>query len=333
MNTIRTAMLLAFMTALFMGVGYLVGGSGGMVIAFVLAAGMNLFSYWNADKMVLSMYGAREVDERSAPDYYGIVKQLAARAGLPMPRVFIIDSPQPNAFATGRNPQNAAVAASTGLLQRLSHEELAGVMAHELSHVQHRDTLTMTITATLAGAISMLGNFAFFFGGSRDNNNPFGFVGVLAAMIVAPLAAMLVQMAISRTREYSADRRGAEICGNPLWLASALKKIEQAASAVPNMQAERNPATAHLFIINPLSGERMDNLFSTHPNTENRIAALEAMVAQTGGGAGLPGEIVTPSPAREQPASGAQGPWDRAHGTPWRRSPSGPKGLAKGPWS
>ncbi len=225
MNVIRTAMLLAFMTALFMGVGYLIGGSGGMMIAFLIAAGMNFFSYWNADKMVLSMHRAVEVDERNAPEYYAIVRDLAARAGLPMPKTYLIDNPQPNAFATGRNPQNAAVAATTGLLERLSREEVAAVMAHELAHVQHRDTLTMTITATLAGAISMLGNFAFFFGGNRDNNNPLGFIGVLVAMIVAPLAAMLVQMAISRTREYSADRRGAEICGQPLWLASALDKI------------------------------------------------------------------------------------------------------------
>ena len=208
MNTIRTAMLLAFMTALFMGVGYLLGGSGGMFIALVMAAGMNLFSYWNADKMVLRMNHAVEVDERSAPEFYGIVRDLAARAGLPMPKVYIIDNPQPNAFATGRNPENAAVCATTGLLSRLSHEEVAGVMAHELAHVKHRDTLTMTITATLAGAIAMLGNFAFFFGGfgGNRNNNPFGFVGVLVAMIVAPLAAMMVQMAISRTREYEADR-------------------------------------------------------------------------------------------------------------------------------
>ena len=216
MNMIRTAMLLAFMTALFMAVGYLIGGSGGMMIAFLIAAGMNLFSYWNADKMVLSMHHAVEVDERNAPEFYAIVRDLAARAGLPMPKTYLIDNPQPNAFATGRNPQNAAVAATTGLLQRLSHEEVAAVMAHELAHVQNRDTLIMTITATLAGAISMLGNFAFFFGGNRDNNNPLGFVGVLVAMIVAPLAAMLVQMAISRTREYAADRRGAEICGQPL---------------------------------------------------------------------------------------------------------------------
>ncbi|MER2533561.1 MAG: zinc metalloprotease HtpX, partial [Rhizobiaceae bacterium] len=254
MNVIRTAMLLAFMTALFMGVGYLIGGSGGMMIAFLIAAGMNFFSYWNADKMVLRMNRAVEVDERSAPEYYGIVRDLAARANLPMPKVYLIDQEQPNAFATGRNPQNAAVAATTGLLQRLSYEEVAGVMAHELAHVQNRDTLTMTITATLAGAISMLGNFAFFFGGNRDsNNNPLGGIGVLVAMIVAPLAAMIVQMAISRTREYSADRRGAEICGHPLWLASALGKIARAAGRIHNDDAERNPATAHMFIINPLS--------------------------------------------------------------------------------
>ena len=284
MNIIRTAMLLAFMTALFMAVGYLIGGSGGMMIAFLIAAGMNFFSYWNADKMVLSMHHAVEVDERNAPEYYAIVRDLAARAGLPMPKVYLIDNPQPNAFATGRNPQNAAVAATTGLLERLSREEVAGVMAHELAHVQNRDTLTMTITATLAGAISMLGNFAFFFGGNRDNNNPLGFIGVLVAMIVAPLAAMLVQMAISRTREYSADRRGAEICGQPLCARfGARQDRPRRAERIHNPDAERNPATAHLFIINPLSGERMDNLFSTHPNTENRIAALQAMARGIGG--------------------------------------------------
>lgn len=280
MNLVRTAMLLAFMTALFMAVGFLIGGRGGMMVALLIAAGMNFFSYWNSDRMVLSMYGAVEVDERSAPEYYGIVRDLAARAGLPMPRVYVIDSPQPNAFATGRNPDNAAVAASTGLLQSLNYDEVAGVMAHELAHVQNRDTLTMTLTATLAGAISMIGNFGFFLGGNRENNNGFGVIGTLAAIIIAPLAAMLVQMAISRTREYSADRRGAEICGKPLALASALHKIAGAAHAVPNMQAERNPATAHMFIINPLNGQRMDNLFSTHPATENRIAALQQMASE-----------------------------------------------------
>jgi heat shock protein HtpX len=330
MNTIRTAMLLAFMTALFMGVGYLIGGSGGMMIAFLMAAGMNLFSYWNADKMVLRMHHAVEVDERNAPEYYRIVRELVQRAGLPMPKVYLIDNPQPNAFATGRNPQNAAVAATTGLLDRLSYEELAGVMAHELAHVQNHDTLTMTITATLAGAISMLGNFAFFFGGNRNNNNPLGFIGVLVAMFVAPLAAMMVQMAISRTREYSADRRGAEICGNPMWLAAALDKIARSVERIHNPDAERNPATAHLFIINPLSGERMDNLFSTHPNTENRIAALEDMArVGAGGGGGQPPRQTVEEPAARPDGSG---PWgkpaapakSRSPG-PWGRNPTGPR--------
>ena len=279
MNLVRTAMLIAFMTALFMGIGYLIGGAGGMMIALVIAIAMNAFSYWNSDKMVLRMHNAVEVNRKNAPEYYGIVAALVERSGLPMPKVYLIKSDQPNAFATGRNPQNAAVAATTGLLERLSHEEVAGVMAHELAHIQNRDTLTMTITATLAGAISMLGNFALFFGGSRGNNNPVGFIGILLAMIVAPFAAMIVQMAISRTREYSADRRGAEICGNPEWLASALSKIAAAAGRHVNVAAENNPATAHMFIINPLNGQRADNLFSTHPDTENRIRALMAMTA------------------------------------------------------
>ncbi|WLR92464.1 zinc metalloprotease HtpX [Shinella zoogloeoides] len=321
MNIVRTAMLLAFMTALFMGVGLLIGGKGGMMIALLVAIGMNFFSYWNSDRMVLSMYGAKEVDERSAPEYYGIVRDLAKRAGLPMPRVYVINSDQPNAFATGRNPQNAAVAASTGLLQALSYEEVAGVMAHELAHIQNRDTLTMTLTATIAGAISMLANFAMFFGGSgnRENNNPLGFIGVLIAMIVAPFAAMLVQMAISRTREYSADKRGAEICGNPLWLASALKKIAVAAGRIPNDAAEHNPATAHMFIINPLSGERMDNLFSTHPNTENRIAALQ--------------EMARGMQARSTEPVRADNPVRKSRSVPttgWGRGGSEPP---KGPWS
>lgn len=306
MNMIRTAMLLAFMTALFMGVGYLIGGTGGMMIAFLFAAGMNLFSYWNADKMVLRMQRAVEVDRQSAPEFYAIVEDLARRANLPMPKVYVIDNDQPNAFATGRNPQNAAVAATTGLLHRLNPDEVAGVMAHELAHVQNRDTLTMTITATLAGAISMLGNFAFFFGGNRENNNnPLGGIGVLVAMIVAPLAATIVQMAISRTREYSADRRGAEISGNPNALASALNKIARGAQQIVNPDAERNPATAHMFIINPLSGRGMDNLFSTHPDTANRIAALQAMT-----------DI--------QPA--------RPYGGGLRTEPVADPGIATGPW-
>ncbi|QPC90264.1 zinc metalloprotease HtpX [Mesorhizobium sp. INR15] len=338
MNTIRTAMLLAVMTALFMGVGFLIGGTGGMMIALVVAAGTNLFSYWNADKMVLSMNRAVEVDANNAPEYYAIVQGLAQRAGLPMPRTYLIDNPQPNAFATGRNPQNAAVAASTGLLQALTHEEVAAVMAHELAHVQHRDTLTMTMVATLAGAISMLGNFAFFFGGNRDNNNnKFGFVGVLVAMIVAPFAAMIVQMAVSRTREYEADRRGAEICGHPLWLASALDKIACGAERIRNPDAERNPATAHLFIINPLSGERMDNLFSTHPSTDNRIAALQAMARDMAGNNSQAASRRAPAP-RQADMQQPSGPWGQAaqpeqpaqaekpKPNPWGRNPTGPKG-------
>ncbi len=309
MNIMRTAMLLAFMTALFMGVGYLLGGTGGMMIAFVIAAAMNLFSYWNSDKMVLRMHNAVEVDERSAPEYYGMVRDLAQRAGLPMPKVFLIRENQPNAFATGRNPQNAAVAATTGLLDRLTYDEVAGVMAHELAHVQNRDTLIMTITATIAGAISMLANFAFFFRGN-NNNNPLGIIGVLVAMVVAPLAAMLVQMAISRTREYSADRLGAEICGDPGALASALQKISASAGRIRNEDAERNPASAHMFIINPLSGEKMDNLFSTHPATENRIAELRKLSERMSRGAGT----------RPRAPSGSG---------PWSNNPTGPRG----PWS
>jgi len=305
MNSIKTAMLLAAMTALFMGIGYLLGGTGGMTIAFVIAAAMNLFSYWNADKIVLRMYNAREVDARSAPRFYQMVEDLARRAELPMPKVYIIENSQPNAFATGRNPHNAAVAATTGLLQMLNEDEIAGVMAHELAHVKNRDTLTMTITATLAGAISMLANFALFFGGNRDHGP--GLIGSLTLMILAPLAAALVQMAISRTREYSADRDGAQICGNPMALASALNKLQQGARRMVNQQAERNPATAHMFIINPLSGQRMDNLFSTHPDTANRIAALQQLASQM------------PDAARARPLTGhnrspwqgtrRQGPW------------------------
>ncbi|PTW60883.1 heat shock protein [Breoghania corrubedonensis] len=317
MNYIRTAMLLAAMTALFMGVGFLIGGTGGMMIAFLIALGMNAFSYWNADKMVLRMHNAQEVDARTAPELYRIVERLAKNADLPMPKVYIIDSEQPNAFATGRNPENAAVAASTGLLRMLSQDEVAGVMAHELTHVKNHDTLIMTITATFAGAISMLGNFAFFFGGNR--NNPLGIVGVLVAMIVAPMAAMVVQMAISRTREYAADRGGAEISGNPMALASALRKISGGVAHVRNEAAEHAPATAHMFIINPLSGEKMDNLFSTHPATENRIAALREIDRQMGGRGGVkpmaPAGFAATRRNDEPPAAGGtQGPWDRAPG-------------------
>lgn len=309
MNYFKTAILLAGLTALFMGVGYLIGGQSGALLALLVAGGMNLFAYWNSDKMVLSMNGAQEVDARTAPDLYNMVAELAARAELPMPRVYLMDNPQPNAFATGRNPQNAAVAVTTGLLERLTREEVAGVVAHELAHIRNYDTLTMTITATIAGAISMLAQFGMFFGGSRENNNGLGMIGTLAMVILAPLAAMIVQMAISRTREYSADRLGAQICGQPMWLASALAKISNAAHAIPNDAAERNPATAHMFIINPLSGERMDNLFSTHPATENRIAALEQLAREMGHG-GFRGSHAA--------SVRASGPWGSGRrGGPW----------------
>lgn len=282
MGTAKTFMLLATLTALFMAVGYLVGGMMGMAIAFVIAGGMNLFSYWNADKIVLRMQGARLVDESERSPilrtFVQDTKALAQAAGMPEPKIYIIDTQQPNAFATGRNPQNAAVAATTGLLNILSREETAGVMAHELAHVQNRDTLTMTVTATIAGAIGMLANFALFFT-SRERG---GMISGLLIMIFAPMAAGLVQMAISRSREYEADKRGAEICGNPLWLASALAKIDRGARATINRRAEANPAMAHMYIMNPLAGRRGDNLFSTHPATQNRIEALNRLAAEMG---------------------------------------------------
>lgn len=280
MNTLRTGLLLAGLTALFLAAGYLLGGEGGMIIALLFAAGTNLFAYWNSGKMVLRMYRAREVDARSAPAFYGIVEQLARNAGLPMPRVYVIDNAQPNAFATGRDPKHAAVAATSGLLSQLSAEEIAGVMAHELAHVRNRDTLVMTVTATIAGALGMLANFALFFGGNR--NNPLGLVGTILVMVLAPLAAMLVQMAISRTREYGADRGGAEICGHPLWLARALEKLEAGARRIDNAEAEENPATAHLFIVNPLHARALDGLFSTHPSTAERVSRLRALAVEMG---------------------------------------------------
>ena len=302
MNYMRTAILLAGLTGLLMAVGYLIGGGSGALIALIIAAGTNLFSYWNSDKIVLSMHGAQEVDEHSAPELVAIIRELAQHATLPMPRVYLMDSPQPNAFATGRNPQHAAVCATTGLLNTLSREEIAGVIGHELAHVRNHDTLTMTITATIAGAISMLAQFGMFFrGGSRNSNSGLGVVGSVLMLILAPLAAMIVQMAISRSREYAADNLGARISGRPDALASALVKISQVAEQIPNETAESHPTTAPLFIINPLSGRGMDNLFSTHPSTENRIAALEKLAREMGqGGFGL-------AAANEELRS--RGPW------------------------
>jgi len=301
MGTLKTFTLLAAMTALFTGVGYLIGGTTGMAVAFVVVASMNFFSWWNADKIVLKMQGAREIDPKTASPmlrtFANDVKKLADRAGLPPPRVYIVETPQPNAFATGRNPSHAAVCATTGLLGMLNREEVAGVMAHELAHVKHRDTLTMTVTATIAGAIGMLANLALFFGRERT-----GLIGSIAIMIFAPIAAGLVQMAISRSREYEADRMGAEICGNPLWLASALEKIERGARSTINVAAERNPAMAHMYIMNPLNGRGADNLFSTHPATANRVEALRRLASEMGVSAAT-------SPTTAPDARRQAGPW------------------------
>lgn len=274
---------MAGLTGLFVTVGFLVGGSAGMVLAFLFAVGTNLLAYWNSDKAVLSMYGARPVDDQTAPRLVQLVRQLSHAAALPMPKVCVVDNPQPNAFATGRDPEHAAVCVTTGLLARVSDEELAGVLSHELGHVKNHDTLTMTITATIAGAVSMLANFAFFFGGGR--RNPLGLIGVLLVSMLAPIAAVLVQMTISRTREFEADRAGAEISGRPLWLASALAHIDRTAQATDNPQADANPATAHMFIVNPLHGG-FSGLFASHPSTSERVARLRAMAGMPANASG-----------------------------------------------
>lgn len=276
-NLLKTAVLMAAITALFVAIGGLIGGRSGMTIALIVALGMNFFSYWFSDKLVLKMYNAREVDESTAPQFYRMVAELAQRAQLPMPRVYLIEEDAPNAFATGRNPDNAAVAATTGILRVLSDRELRGVMAHELAHVKHRDILISTISATMAGAISMLANFAMFFGGRDSEGRPANPIAGLLVMLLAPLAASLIQMAISRAREFEADRGGAEISGDPQALASALQKIHNYARGIPFETTERNPATAQMMIMNPLSGGGLRGLFSTHPSTEERVARLMAM--------------------------------------------------------
>ena len=297
----KTAILMAGLTALFLGMGYVIAGGAGSMIALAIAVAMNFFAWWNSDKMVLRMHNARPVDANTAPDLQRMVQDLARNANMPVPAIYIIDEDQPNAFATGRNPDNAAVAATTGLLRRLSREEVAAVMAHELAHIRNYDTLIMTVTATFAGAMSMLANFAMLFGGGRDRNGG-NAIAMLLMMILAPLAAAVVQMAISRSREYEADRVGGEIVGNPLWLADALRKIQGFASRIDYAAAEKNPQTAHMFIINPLHAFKRDKLFSTHPNTENRIAELEKQAAALGRG----GMRASSIPAAGR---GAPGPW------------------------
>lgn len=307
MNLARTGLLLAALTGLFLAAGYLVGGRQGATVAPAMALATNLFAWWGSDRMVLRMHNARPVSPASAPDLHGLVEGLAANAGLPTPAVYLIASDQPNAFATGRSPRRSAVAVTTGLLQALDREELAGVIAHELAHIRNRDTLTMTMAATIAGAVGFLGSFAMFFGGSSQNRqNPLGPVGALLVMLLAPLAATLVQLAISRTREFSADRLGAAICGHPRWLARALSRIEQAAVGRHLPTAEANPATAHLFIANPLGGGALSGLFRTHPPMADRIAALVALDPAAG--------AITPAAATL--ASPRGGPWAPRRG-PW----------------
>jgi heat shock protein HtpX len=277
-NLLKTAVLMAAITALFMAIGAALGGRAGMVLALGVAVAMNFFSYWFSDKLVLRMYNAQEVDETSAPQFYRMVRELAQRAELPMPRVYLIEENAPNAFATGRNPSNAAVAATTGILRVLSEREMRGVMAHELAHVKHRDILISTISATMAGAIGMLANFAMLFGGRDSEGRPANPIVSILVMLLAPIAASLIQMAISRAREFEADRGGAEISGDPQALASALQKIQRYAQGLPMETAERHPETAQMMIMNPLSGGGLRGLFSTHPATEERVARLMAMV-------------------------------------------------------
>ena len=279
-NLMKTAILMAAITALFMLLGRWMGGQAGMMLALVVALGMNFFSYWFSDKIVLKMYNAREVDDSTAPQFVGMVRELAQRANIPMPKVYLIDEDAPNAFATGRNPEHAAVAATTGIIRVLGERELRGVMAHELAHVKHRDILLSTISATMAGAIGMLASFGMMFGGRSSDGRPANPIAGILVAILAPMAASLIQMAISRAREFEADRGGAEISGDPAALASALDKIHRYAQGIPLGPAERHPETAQMMIMNPLSAGGLRGLFSTHPPTEERVAALMAMAQQ-----------------------------------------------------
>ena len=328
MNYAKTALLLAALTAIMVAMGAAVGGRTGLIVAFVIAMVTNVVSLWKSDTLVLKMFKAHEVDEASAPDLHKLVRDLAGRAGLPMPRVYIMNNPQPNAFATGRSPSRAALCASTGLLEALTREELAGVLAHELAHVKNRDTLTMAVAATIGGAVSMFAQylqFGMLFGGGRSSDRGLGLLGTLAAVIVAPMAAMMVQMAISRSREYQADRMGAMIVGNPLWLASALQKIDALARSIKNQPAEDLPAAAHMFIVNPLNGHGIDSMFSTHPNVANRVAELEALAREMGV-AGGGGSFDTAG--AEQSEAGRSAPGSSDIWVAGRK-----QGTSRGPWS
>ncbi|PHK93775.1 zinc metalloprotease HtpX [Pseudoroseomonas rhizosphaerae] len=335
---LRTTLLLAAMTALFVAVGGVIGGRGGMMVAFGVACATNLFAWWNSDRMVLRMHNAQPIGPQDAPELYRMTAQLAQNAGLPMPALYIIHEDQPNAFATGRNPGNAAVAVNTGLLNRMPPDEVAGVIAHELAHIRNRDTLIMTITACLAGAIGMLAQFGFLFGGARGPEGRPNPIVSLLIMLLAPLGAMIVQMAISRSREYEADRAGAEISGNPLGLANALRRLEQGRLVHVNQAAEANPATAHMFIVNPLAGLRLDGLFSTHPRTENRVAALMELAgrmgppargrASFGPGTTMPGSAGASAP--EPTGAAAPGPAGAAAPGPWGAPARG--ASRPGPW-
>lgn len=323
LNYAKTALLLVVLTGIFVAMGGVVGGRTGMIVAFAVAMVTNVVSLWKSDTVVLRMFKAQEVDEKSAPELYKIVRGLSQRAELPMPRVYIMNTPQPNAFATGRNPSNAAVAFSTGLLEALSPEEVAGVAAHELAHIRNRDTLTMAMAATIGGAISMMAQYLqfgmLFGGGNRDDRGGVGFLGALVAMIAAPFAAMLVQMAISRSREYQADRMGAALCGNPRWLASGLEKINALARKIPNEQAEAIPAAAHMFIVNPLTGRGVDSWFATHPAIENRLAELQKLEQEW-----IADGTLKPS------GSDLAFDTDGASTSPWTASAS--QGQKRGPW-
>jgi heat shock protein HtpX len=321
---LRTTVLLAAMTALFMAVGALLGGRSGMMVALAVACATNLFAWWGSDRMVLRMHNAQRIGPQDAPALWRMTQAMAARAGLPMPALYLIQEDQPNAFATGRNPQNAAVAVNTGLLRLMPEEEVAGVVAHELTHIRNRDTLIMTVTACLAGAIGMLAQFGFLFGG-RDRERGPGPIAGLLVMILAPLGAAIVQMAISRSREYEADKGAAEITGNPAGLANALLRLEQGRLGIVNQAAEANPATAHMFIVNPLSGLRMDGLFSTHPRTENRVAALMEIAQRVGGprGGWDPGGRARAPVAAPVATPLAAGPWSRPTAPRPRRNPWG----------